>query len=316
MNINNYKNNIFCILGPTGIGKTLIAMELCKLLPINIISVDSGLIYKELNIGTAKPTFNELKLFPHSLINILDPRDSYSVNKFFIDVKNEIYNILNVNKKIPLLVGGTMMYYNVLFNGLYKLPGSNKYIRKYINMLFNKYNNKYVYNLLYKIDKESAINIHYNDKYRIIRNLEIFFLTNKNLSFHKKISKLYLNFNINKIIILPSNKEILIKNIKKRFYKMLDLGFENEVLKLYNRGDLNINMPSIKCIGYKQMWLYIEKKISYSDMINLSIKNTIFLIKKQITWLKKWPDSYIIILDNYKKCINKIFNFINKLING
>ncbi len=310
-NIN--KKNVFCILGPSGIGKSYISLELCNLLPFEIISVDSSLIYKYLNIGTAKPSKEELKKYSHKLIDIIDPKEYYSVNNFFYDVKKEI-NIIYKNNNIPLLVGGSMMYYNVLFNGLYNLPKGNLNIRNYINLLFKNYGNKYMYNILKKIDPLSSKKIHYNDKYRIIRNLEVFFISRKNISYLKKKKRNSINYIFHKIIILPNNKNILFKIIKNRFYEMLKLGFEDEVLYLYNRGDLNIKMPSIKSIGYKQMWLYFQNKISYNEMINSTIISNIFLIKKQITWLKKWLNSYIIILDNYNNCIKKICNYINKFI--
>ncbi len=316
MNI-KVKNNfpkIFCILGPTGVGKTYIAMKLFNLLPISLISVDSGLIYKYLNIGTAKPSKEELKIFPHKLVNIIDPKDFYSVNNFFIDVKKEIDNIFYVEKKIPLLVGGTMMYYNVLFNGLYKLPKYNLKIRKYINSLYIKYGNKYVFNILKNIDYISSKKIHFNDKYRIMRNIEVFLSINKKMSTlkmdKKNISK--LNFDIYKIIILPEDKYSLIKSVKNRFYKMLSSGFEDEVYSLYCRKDLNINKPSIKCIGYKQMWLYFENKFSYDEMIYNTLYSTVYLIKKQLVWLKKWNDALIIKSNNYNKIVNKIFDFISK----
>ncbi len=308
-----YKKNVFCILGPSGIGKSYISIELCNLLPIEIISVDSSLIYKYLNIGTAKPSKDELKKYSHKLISIIDPKEYYSVNNFFYDAKNEI-NIIYNNNNIPLLVGGTMMYYNVLFNGLYNLPKSNLNIRNYINLLFKNYGKKYIYNLFKKIDLSSFQKIHYNDKYRMIRNLEIYFITGKNITYLKKKKKKKLDCIFHKIIILPYNKNNLFNSIKNRFYKMLKLGFKEEVLFLYNRGDLNIKMPSIKSIGYKQMWLYFQNKISYNEMINYTINSNIFLIKKQITWLKKWLDSYIIVLDNYSNCIKKIYNYINKFI--
>ncbi len=312
--MNSLYKNIFCILGPTGIGKSLISMKLCDLLPLEIISVDSALIYKYLNIGTCKPSEQELIKYPHKLINILDPKEIYSVSSFFFDVINEIKNIY-YNNKIPLLVGGTMMYYNILFNGLYILPKGNFYLRKYIDLLFNKYGSIYLYNLLYKIDYLSSIKIHYNDKFRIKRNLEIFLSTKKNVTYFKKNKKKKLNnINIYKIIILPNNKFDLINSIKNRFYNMLNIGFEDEVLWLYNRGDLNINMPSIKCIGYKQMWMYIQNKISYNKMIDDTINKTIYLIKKQYSWLKKWKNSYIVRLNNYNNCIKNVFNFINRLI--
>ncbi len=311
---NIYNKNVFCILGPTGIGKSFISMELCNLFPLEIISVDSVLIYKYLDIGTAKPSKKELIKYPHKLINILDPKEYYSVNNFFYDVKKEI-NCIFIKNNIPFLVGGSMMYFNVLFNGLYNLPKTNINIRKYINLLFKNYGNKYVFNILKKVDLLSSKKIHYNDKYRIIRNLEIFFISKKSVSFLKKKNKNKLNFKFHKIILLPSNKNVLYKIIKNRFYNMLNLGFENEVLYLYNRGDLNINMTSIKSIGYKQMWLYIQNKISYNQMIEYTINSTFHLIKKQIVWLKKWFNSYIIEVDNYKNCIKKIYNYINKIIN-
>ncbi len=311
----NKNKNLFCILGPTAIGKSYISMKLCDLLPLEIISVDSTLIYKYLNIGTAKPTKNDLLKYPHRLVNIINPNEYYSVNIFFNDILKEIYDIFYIKNNIPLLVGGSMMYYNVLFNGLYNLPKSNFCIRKYINLLFDQYGCKYLYNLLCKIDNNLFNKIHYNDKYRITRNLEIFLTTKKNISYFKNKNKLYLDYKIHKIIILPMNKDILINNIKKRFLNMLDMGFEKEVLYLYNRGDLNIKMPFMKCIGYKQMWLYLEKKISYFQMKNSIINNTLLLLKKQLSWLKRWSNNYIIKLDNYNNCIKKIFNYINKHIN-
>ncbi len=308
--------NIFCILGPTGIGKSYIAMELCKILPLELISVDSGLIYRDLNIGTAKPSKLELKYFPHKLVDIINPEEFYSVQKFFTDVVIELNNIIYIKKKIPLLVGGTMMYYNVLFNGLYFLPKPNYKIRSYINFLFLKYGCNYVYNILKKIDFNSSKNIHFNDKYRILRNLEVFYITKRNISFLKNINKLNLNFKIYKIIILPNNKNNLIKIVKNRFYKMLSLGFEEEVFNLYIRNNLNIDNNSMKCIGYKQMWLYIDKKISYLQMVEDTINSTLYLIKKQFTWLKKWSSDITIINNgNYKKNVIKIFDFIIKLIN-
>ncbi len=308
---------IFCILGPTGIGKSRIAMELCKILPLELVSVDSGLIYRDLDIGTAKPSNLELKYFHHRLVNIIDVSDCYSVRKFFIDLIKELNDIIYIKKKIPLLVGGTMMYFNVLFNGLYLLPKSNNKIRYYINNLFYKFGCEYVYNILKVIDFSMYKNIHLNDKYRIIRNLEVFLMTKKNISYFKNINRLNLNFNIHKIIILPRNKDELVKIVKNRFYKMLSSGFEDEVWNLYQRKDLNINKSFIKCIGYKQMWLYIDKKISYTEMINKTVFSTLYLIKKQLTWLKKWSDSFKVIYNgiNYKKEISKIFYFIIKLIN-
>ncbi len=307
------KNNIFCIVGPTSIGKSNISIELCKSFPFEIISVDSALIYKYMNIGTDKPSCDILNIYPHRLINIIDPKDIYSVNNFFFDVKKHLYDIIYIKKKIPLLVGGTMMYYNVLFNGLFILPPNNYKIRKYINILFNKYGNKYVYNILKNIDYNISKNIHYNDKYRIIRNLEIFISSGKKITELKNKFKYNLNYNFIKILILFDKNIDFRKNIKYRFLNMLENGFEKEVYFLYKRKDLNINKPSIKCIGYKQMWLYFDNKLKYKDMINNSILETIYLVKKQLQWIKKWYyNSFIVYKNNY--CLNNIKNYIIKLL--
>ncbi len=307
---------IFCILGPTGIGKSYIAMQLCKILPIELISVDSGLIYKDLNIGTAKPNNLELKYFPHRLINIINPEEYYSVKKFFIDLIYELNDIIYIKKKIPLLVGGTMMYFNIIFNGLYLLPDPNYKIRFYIENLLNNFGIKYIFNILKNVDINSSKKIHWNDKYRIIRNLEVFFTTKKNVSFFKNIQKVNLNFKIYKIIILPKNKNKLFEIIVDRFYKMLSMGLEDEVYNLYIRNNLNINKPSIKCIGYKQMWLYIDRKISYLKMIKDTVNSTFNLVKKQLTWLNRWSSDLKIINDsNYINKISEISNFIVNLIN-
>ncbi len=308
----NKLNNIFCLIGPTAVGKSLISIELCKLFPFEIVSVDSALIYKYMNIGTDKPSDKILNNINHYLINIIDPKDIYSVSNFFFDIINIIYKIIYLKKKIPLLVGGTMMYYNILFNGLWILPNSNFRFRKHIELLFNRYGNKYVYNILKKVDYDISKNISINDKYRIMRNLEIFINSGKKISLLKKKNKFNLSFNFIKIIILFENNNYK-NNIINRFYYMLDNGFEKEVNYLYNRNDLNINKPSIKCIGYKQMWLYLDSKISYIDMIKDSINKTFILVKNQLKWIKKWINNSLIVYNN-KNCLNLIKDYIKFLI--
>ncbi len=308
----NKLNNIFCLIGPTAVGKTIISIELCKLFPFEIISVDSALIYKYMNIGTDKPSKKILNDINHYLVNIIDPKEVYSVNNFFFDILNSIYKIIYLKNKIPLLVGGTMMYYNVLFNGLWILPDSNFRIRKHIKLLFNRYGNKYVYNILKKIDYDVSKSIHINDKYRIMRNLEIFMHSGKKVSLLKNNLKFNLNFNFIKIIILFKDNNYKHKIIN-RFYYMLSSGFEKEVNYLYNRKDLNINKPSMKCIGYKQMWLYLDSKISYEDMIKDTISKTFILVKNQLKWIKRWYNNSFIVYNN-KNCLKIIKNYIKFLI--
>ncbi len=305
-----HKKNVFCLLGPTGIGKSYIAIELYQLLPIEIINVDSCNIYKYMDIGTDKPSKKILEIIPHHLIDIIDPIEYYSVNNFILDIKCLIHNIFKKNK-IPLLVGGTMMYYNVLFKGLVLLPKCNYQIRSYLYHLLNKYGKHYLYNLLKKVDYWSCIRLHINDIKRIIRTLEIYFSTGKSLTYFLKKDKFILNYHFKKIILLPHDKNILIKNIKNRFISMLISGFEDEVYMLYTRGDLTPNMLFMKCIGYKQIWSYFTNHMSYFEMLNNSIITTISLIKKQYTWLMKWNKAYIIHVNNYRKVVNMIFTYIN-----
>ncbi len=305
---------VFCILGPTSVGKSFISIELNKLLSCQIISVDSALIYKYMDIGTAKPTIKELETYSHKLINLIDPKEYYSVNNFFLDVKREIEYSVNIFHKVPLLVGGTMMYYHILFNGLYILPERNMKIREYICVLIDLFGSKYVHNILCKLDYLSAKNIHFNDRYRLVRALEVFLVTGYKISYLKNMYIRKLNYNFHKIVILPKNKDILVNNIRNRFYKMLSCGFEEEVYNLYSRRDLNINMPSMKCIGYKQMWLYIDGKITYDKMIDNTINDNLCLVKKQFTWLNKWKNCHFFVLDNYRDCVNQIYDLILNIL--
>ncbi len=308
-------NNVFCLLGPTTVGKSDISLRLIKLFSFEIVSIDSALIYKFMDIGTDKPSINNLKLFKHKLVNILDPKNIYTLNKFFSDINKILYKIIYVKKKIPLLVGGTMMYYNILFEGLSLLPSSNNYVRQYIKFLIKQYGNFFVYNMLKTLDNKVALKIHFNDTYRIIRNLEIFICSGGyKSSFLKKKLKFKLNLNFIKIIILFKDIQNYVICIKNRFYNMLKLGFKKEVLRLYNRSDLNINSPSIKCIGYYQMWLYLDFKISYCNMIKNSIKSTKYLVKKQLKWLKRWYKKSFIVYRDKKDYFDKIKNYIKYFI--
>ncbi|XBC38460.1 MAG: tRNA (adenosine(37)-N6)-dimethylallyltransferase MiaA [Buchnera aphidicola (Floraphis choui)] len=291
-------------MGPTACGKSVLAKKLRKLIPIELISVDSALIYRGMDIGTAKPTSLELLHNPYYLINIKDPIDVYSVGEFQKDVFESIKHIFSLGK-IPLLVGGTMFYFKILLEGLPKLPPSNHSVRSY---LYSENKNKeFLYNKLKKVDFESSKRIHPNDFQRILRALEIFYVSGRTLTELTKFKNYQFPYKVVQFSILPKSKEWLVNNICFRFRRMLSLGFQNEVEGLLNRGDLNVNLPSMRCVGYKQMWNYLIKQLGYDEMICKSIAATKTLAKNQLTWLKNWNNiNKLINNDNLDDLCNQI----------
>lgn len=311
MNINNIKKLVLFLMGPTGSGKTTLAMKLRKYLPIELISVDSALIYKYMDIGTAKPTHTQLLKHPHKLINLKDPLDIYSVVEFRNDALKAIQEILNIGK-IPLLVGGTMFYYYILLHGISSLPSSSPILRK----RFLKYKKKNRIFLLHKylsiLDFDSAQRIHCCDFYRVVRALEICLVTGKiNSVVHSNSHDTFL-YNVLQFAMIPP-KNNLQNNIKNRFYGMLQQGFEDEVKKLFNRGDLNDELPSMRCIGYRQMWSYFSNRISYHDMVYQSILATNLLCKKQMTWLRKWENIHFLYSCNIHDLVKQILYYIYRI---
>ncbi|WP_222836972.1 tRNA (adenosine(37)-N6)-dimethylallyltransferase MiaA [Buchnera aphidicola] len=272
-------------MGPTACGKSKVSIYLRKYLPIELISVDSALIYRGMDIGTDKPSITDLSIHPCRLLNIRDPIENYSAAEFHHDVLNEINNIIKLGK-IPFLVGGTMFYYHVLLNGLSTLPPSNLKLRQY---LLQKNSKKYfLHEKLKLIDPIAAKRIHKNDYQRLLRALEVFYISGKNLTELTKNNNYQLPYKIFQFALMPPNKEWLNNKIEIRIRKMLISGFQKEVELLFLRGDLHINLPSMRCIGYRQIWEYLEYKNSYQEMFNKMIYATRKLAKNQLTWLKKW----------------------------
>ncbi|XBC41537.1 MAG: tRNA (adenosine(37)-N6)-dimethylallyltransferase MiaA [Buchnera aphidicola (Nurudea yanoniella)] len=292
-------------MGPTACGKSLLASKLRELIPIELISVDSALIYRGMNIGTAKPTQLELFHNPYHLINIKDPVERYSVNEFQRNALKAIKYIISLGK-IPLLVGGTMFYFKVLLEGLPQLPSSNYNVRLHLYSMKERKN--FLYEKLKKIDIESSKRIHPNDIQRIVRALEIFYTSGKTLTELTKFKSYTFPYKVIQFSVIPYSKSWLKNNISVRFYKMLSLGFQDEVKYFLNRGDLNINLPSMRCVGYKQMWNYLSKNLSYTDMIQESISATQKLAKNQLTWLKNWKNV------NVLKNFGNIDTLSNKIV--
>lgn len=298
------------IMGPTASGKTTLAIELCQKLPVEIISVDSTLIYRGMDIGTAKPTPEEQQTAPHRLIDILDPSHSYSVADFRRDALLEIEKIVT-SGRIPLLVGGTMLYFKALLEGLSPLPSANIKIRIEIEMQAKQFGWGAIHKRLQAVDPISAARIHPNDQQRLSRALEIFLVSGKSQTELTKTIDTELPYNILQFAILSQDRQILHQRIKMRFLQMLKAGFENEVNALYTRCDLHIDLPAIRSIGYRQMWLYLSGEISYDEMIYRGICATRQLAKRQITWLKRWRNIHKLDTNDIKKILNIILHVIS-----
>ena len=275
------------LMGPTASGKTDLAIQLHQQLPVEVISVDSALIYRGMDIGTAKPSKAELALAPHRLIDICDPAESYSAMNFRHDALREMQDI-TAQGKIPLLVGGTMLYYKALLEGLSPLPSADEKVRSEIEAKAALIGWGGLHQELCKIDPISAQRINPNDSQRINRALEVFYLTGKTLTELTAQKGEALPYDILQFAIAPEQREVLHLRIEQRFHKMIELGFQQEVEKLYRRPDLNENLPSIRCVGYRQMWEYLHGDYDHDEMVFRGICATRQLAKRQITWLRGW----------------------------
>jgi tRNA dimethylallyltransferase len=284
-------------MGPTASGKTALAMALKEALPCDIVSVDSALIYRDMNIGTAKPTADELAKFPHRLINLRDASESYSAADFCHDALAEISEIRRRNR-IPLLVGGTMMYFKSLIEGISPLPTANAEIRKAIESEAAEKGWQTLHEKLAKVDPVSAKRIHQNDPQRLTRALEVYRITGNTLTQLTEIKGDKLTGNILQLAITPQERSTLHERISLRYQQMIDMGFEAEVIQLRARGDLHQDLPSIRCVGYRQMWQYLDGDFDHDEMIFRGICATRQLAKRQLTWLRNWPDLHWLTTDD------------------
>lgn len=317
-----------CLMGPTASGKTDLAISLCKHLPVDIVSVDSALIYRDMNIGTAKPTAEELLEAPHRLIDILDPIESYSVARFYEDALSEMRKI-SEKGRIPLLVGGTMMYFRVLRDGIAAMPSADEGVRKEINRLAEEKGWAHIHSLLKDIDPESAERIKPSDTQRLQRALEVYRVSGRTLTDYWRMQRSHnsgeanalgaglqeiknnsvrtgnkgeadytiiddsippVPFRLKSFAIAPAERKDLHDRIATRFRTMLESGFEDEVARLRARGDLTLQMPSMRCVGYRQMWEHLDGKYDYDFMVERGIIATRQLAKRQLTWLRSWDE--------------------------
>ncbi|RIY31229.1 tRNA (adenosine(37)-N6)-dimethylallyltransferase MiaA [Psittacicella hinzii] len=365
-------------MGATASGKTRLAMALYKKNPekYDLINVDSALIYRQMTIGTAKPTPEELAQAPHALVDILDPAESYSVGQFQKDV-DELISKSHQKGKIPVLVGGTMMYYRSLLGQLDQLPSSTPQSRQWVNQLFEEKGNLACHQMLAEIDPPAFQRLHPNDVQRVGRVLELYYLTgksmseisNNNSSENKHLSPLEKELRMRRInkklfntphynledyytdfeqltpdLCLPNLENGLYKfhdikgndlfskyfllqfamynqdraslhaDINQRLKDMVEAGIVAEVEQLYQRGDLNRDMPSVRCVGYRQLWDYFDGEVELEQALENIAAATRQLAKRQITWLRSWPLPFTQIPTNISveqqiAIIEKVLNF-------
>ncbi|EKO3374775.1 tRNA (adenosine(37)-N6)-dimethylallyltransferase MiaA [Vibrio fluvialis] len=297
------------LMGPTASGKTDLAIRLRQKFPVEIISVDSALIYKGMDIGTAKPDQDELALAPHRLIDILDPSEAYSAADFRRDALREMQAIFDQGK-IPLLVGGTMLYYKALLEGLSPLPAADPEIRQQIEQEAQQLGWAALHEQLRQIDPISAERIHPNDPQRLSRALEVYRISGKTLTELTQTKGEALPFRVKQFAIAPKERAELHRRIELRFEKMVEAGFEDEVKALYARKDLHPDLPSIRCVGYRQMWDYLDGNCTLDEAIFRGICATRQLAKRQITWLRSWDDLTWLDSENVEQALETLSNAI------
>jgi tRNA dimethylallyltransferase len=285
------KPHAIFLMGPTASGKTALSVQLAQALNGEIISVDSALVFKGMDIGTAKPTQEERGGIPHHLIDILDPAEAFSTGQFRRQALNIMGDITS-RGKIPILVGGTMLYFNALNSGLAKLPEADADIRAKLDQDLEKLGKEALHQRLAKVDPESAARIHPNDPQRIQRALEVYEISGKPLtSFFIEAQAQDIPYQRIKLIIAPQDRAILHDIIARRFKQMLEQGFIDEVVALYQRGDLTEKMPSVRAVGYRQAWSYLQGEYDLETMIEKAIVATRQLAKRQFTWLRREVDA-------------------------
>ena len=284
-------NKAIIIRGPTASGKTDLSLRLAEYLPIEIISVDSVMVYKGLDIGSAKPAKEILDQYPHHLIDICDPGDKYSAGKFVEDAQQKIRDI-QAHNRIPVLVGGTMMYYKVLQDGLNELPKANDEIRNQIDQEAKDQGWPAMHRKLKGIDPEAAKKIKPNDRQRIQRAIEVYMISGRTISELNKKDTGNHEFEFLAFSLMPADREVLYQNINLRFDSMIEVGLLDEVISLLDDDLVSVNSHSMQSIGYKEMLDHIGGKISLDEAVDAAKMSSRRYAKRQITWLRSMDDQY------------------------
>jgi tRNA dimethylallyltransferase len=281
---------VIFLMGPTASGKTDLAMQLYDQLPCEIVSVDSAMIYRGMDIGTAKPDSATLARYPHKLIDLCDPAEAYSAAEFRRDALAQIDEIRSAGK-IPLLTGGTMMYFHALKNGLATLPEADPVVREQILKKAELEGWESIHRRLADVDPESAARLNQNDSQRLQRALEVYEITGRPMSeLWAEQKSQQPDFSIVPMAVMPKERTMLHERIEKRFDIMLEQGFVDEVRGLWERGDLTLQMPSVRCVGYRQVWEYFAGTWDFETMKFKGVVATRQLAKRQVTWLRSWEN--------------------------
>ncbi len=291
---------LVCLMGPTASGKTDLAMYLYDQFPCELVSVDSVLVYRGMDIGSAKPDAQTLQRYPHHLIDILDPAEPYSAARFRDDALALIQDI-TARGRVPLLVGGTMLYFKALAGGLASMPSADPVVRARIEAMALEQGWPAVHAALAQVDPASAERIHPNDPQRISRAYEVFLGSGITLTqWHERQhaekaadqtpGSGVLPYTVRYLAVAPRERSVLHERIAERFSLMLQQGLISEVEALHARGDLDVSMPSIRAVGYRQVWDYLEGRLSYEQMHERGVIATRQLAKRQFTWLRGWNE--------------------------
>ncbi len=343
MDSSETNSDVICLLGPTAAGKTALAVELLQRRRFQIVSVDSAQIYRGMDIGTGKPDADTLISAAHRMIDIRDPAEAYSASEFRRDVQSHIDEILQQGD-IPLLVGGTMLYFKVLRDGLADMPHADAQVRSKIEALAAREGWASVHEQLAQVDPQSAARIHPNDPQRLQRALEVFLVSGKTMTelhAQEKCAKAKLSnkksgrdsvamkaavdvngpdqslrHNLHFFALQVQDRQLLHARIEQRFMQMLEDGLVAEVEALYRREDLSLRLPSIKSVGYRQVWQYLAGDLNYDSMVGKSIIATRQLAKRQLTWLRSWKNLHLLDAPpgkNTAKSIDCVLNYMDSI---
>lgn len=287
------KRRAVCLMGPTASGKTDLALALCDRFPFEIVSVDSAMVYRGMDIGTAKPSAETLAVCPHELIDLRDPVDTYSAAEFRADALAAMDRVAS-RGRVPLLVGGTMLYFKALIDGLAILPAADPVVREQIATLARNEGWPAVHVRLAAVDPVAAQRIHPNDPQRLQRALEVYALSGRPMTELLQVESSPCPWDFCQLAVVPEDRAALHRRIELRFHAMLAAGFVDEVRRLRQSDDLDPDLPSMKAVGYRQIWLHLDGLWDQDEMVARGIAATRQLAKRQLTWLRRWQGINII----------------------
>ena len=300
-------------MGATATGKTELALEIAARFPVEIVSVDSALVYRGLDIGTAKPSAETLSSVPHHLVDIVDPTQAYSAWNFVEQCRDKVAEI-SARGRLALLAGGTMLYYHAFEQGLNRLPEADPQLRRRLDREARRHGWPAMHARLAAVDPDSAARIKPGDAQRVQRALEVYEIAREPLSVLQRRPATGYGGKIEKIILVTGDRKILHQRIERRFLAMLEQGFIDEVEGLKRRGDLDLSLPSMRCVGYRQIWQYLDGESSRMQMIDRAVAATRQLAKRQLTWLRKQPQEKAFDCLNYRK--DAIFRGVEAIFRG